>query len=168
MQWKLYFSNNFILAGLAIGFAGVLVLTSFSAPSFPGATDMKNQMIGIGVIITGGIAWAIGSLYSRYHPAKSTLLMSATIQMLAAGVVCLVASLLSGEWQGFSFEKVSIGAWSGLIYLIVMGSLVAYLSYLYLLAKKPPAMVSTYVYANPIVALLLGAAVAGEISHGKR
>ncbi len=161
-HWNFYFSSKFIIAGLAIGFIGVLVLTGFDKHSITGSLDMKYQLMGILVIVGGGIAWAIGSLYSKYYPSGTSLLMSATIQLIAAGVLCFVVSLFSGEWKEFSFGQVSLQAWMGLLYLIIMGSLVAYLSYLYLLAKKPPALVSSYVYVNPVVAILLGAAVAGE------
>jgi drug/metabolite transporter (DMT)-like permease len=161
-QWRFYFSNKPIIAGLVIGLLGVIILTVLGKESRSGNFDLKYQVAGILVIVGGGIAWAIGSLYAKYYPSGTSLLTAATIQLFSAGTVCFVVSVLSGESRNFSFENVSLQAWMGLSYLIIMGSLVAYLSYLYLLARKPPVLVGTYVYVNPIVAILLGAAVAGE------
>jgi drug/metabolite transporter (DMT)-like permease len=161
-QWSFYFSNKITIAGLMMGFIGVAMLVGFgrSGNSFMQSTD--KQWLGALVIIAGSIAWTSGSLFSKYKPAKNSMIMSASIQLLAAGFFCMAVSIFSGEAKDFSFGNVSFSAWLGFAYLMGMGSLVAYLSYLWLLTVRPVAIISTYVYVNPVVALLLGALIAGE------
>jgi drug/metabolite transporter (DMT)-like permease len=160
-QWSFYFSNKSIIAGLVLGFVGVMILIGFGNASTIKAAH-ANQLEGIVVILCGGIAWTAGSLYSKYKPAKASLLANGSIQLLAAGIVCILTSWIIGEWKHFSFSGTAASSWIALLYLIVMGSLVTYLSYLYLLKKRPAAQVSTYVYVNPVIAVLLGALLANE------
>lgn len=160
-QWSYYFSNKLIIAGLLIGFAGVAVLVGFG-PSTTGSKVGNLFLISILAIIVGDIASTIGSLYAKYRPAGDNLLMNGSIQLLATGLFTGIISLLAGDHRRIHWSQVSPASWLGLLYLIVMGSLVAYLSYLYLLKVRPAAQVSTYVYVNPVVALVLGALVAGE------
>jgi len=82
--------------------------------------------------------------------------------MLAAGTVFLLASLLLSEWKGFDFQAVSTGAWLSVLYLIFFGSLAAFSCYIWLLKVRSAAMVSTYAYVNPLIAVLLGVVFAGE------
>jgi drug/metabolite transporter (DMT)-like permease len=161
-QWSSYFSNKIIVTGLVLGFAGVAVLVAFTKSEHVYFQNTGKQWLGALALIVGSIAWTSGSLFSKYKPAKSSMLMSASIQLLAAGLFCMMASIFSGEAKNFSFVNVNTTAWLALIYLVVMGSLVAYLSYLWLLKIRPLAIVSTYVYINPVVAMLLGALIAGE------
>lgn len=88
--------------------------------------------------------------------------MNASVQLLVAGVFSVVVSIFIGEARNFNFAKVQPGAWLALLYLVTAGSLITYLCYLWLLKVRHPAQVSTYVYANPVVAVLLGALFAGE------
>ncbi|HEY6977603.1 MAG TPA: EamA family transporter, partial [Chitinophagaceae bacterium] len=145
-----------------IGFIGVTVLVGFdkSPHAFPVNSSMKTY--GTVALIAGGISWTVGSLYSKYKPAKNSVLMNAAIQLLAAGLFTFLISFLSGELNAFSFSHARKEAWSALLYLIVMGSVIAYLSYLWLLKVRPTAQVSTYVYVNPVVAVLLGAIIVHE------
>jgi len=161
-QWKFYFSNKSILTGLLLGFAGVSLLLGFGNQRPLLHANNSNQWQGIAVILFGGIAWTLGSLYSKYQPLKTPLLVNGSIQLLSAGIFCLLISGFAGEWSQFSFVKTEARSWAALAYLVVMGSLVAYLSYLYLLKKKSPAQVSTYVYINPVIAVLLGNFIANE------
>ncbi|PWU01520.1 MAG: EamA family transporter [Bacteroidetes bacterium] len=161
-QWSYYFSNKSILAGLIVGFMGVIVLVSEGHIATSSAGDSIQKTLSPFIILIGGVAWASGSLFSRYKPTKNSTIMNAGIQFLIAGTITLIISLASGEWNGFHFAQVSTEAWVALAYLIVMGSLVTYLAYLWLLKVRPPAQVSTYVYVNPVVALFLGIVMARE------
>ncbi|MER3499738.1 MAG: EamA family transporter [Chitinophagaceae bacterium] len=161
-QWAFYFSNKVLLAGLLIGFIGVAILVGFdtSSNSFHGDPSMRTYAVI--AVIAGGIAWTTGSLYSKYKPAKNSVLMNASLQLIIAGAFSLGVSVFSGELDHFNFRNTTTSAWSALGYLITMGSIIAYLSYLWLLKVRPVAQVSTYVYINPIVAVLLGAIIANE------
>jgi drug/metabolite transporter (DMT)-like permease len=79
----------------------------------------------------------MGSLYSKYKPANASLLVNGSVQLLS-GLFCLVISFFAGEWQHFSPGGINTSSWLALSYLIVMGSIVTYLSYLYLLKKRTP------------------------------
>lgn len=160
-QWSYYFSSKLIITGLLTGFIGVILLMNFKDPAAAGITSSK-QIAGAVIIILGGIAWAAGSLFSKYCPARNSLLMNGAIQLLVAGFFCLQLSIFSGESSGFNFSQVHASSWLALLYLLVMGSLVTYLCYLWLLKVRTAAQVSTYVYVNPVVALLLGTVIAGE------
>lgn len=160
-QWAYYFSNKMIIVGLLIGFAGVAILLGFGPLSnATGGTD--KQIAGVLAILAGEIAWIIGSLYSKYRPAGDSLIMNGSIQLLATGLFTGIVGLVVGEHHAMVWTQVSVNSWLALLYLITMGSIVAYLSYLYLLKIRPAAQVSTYVYVNPVVALLLGALIASE------
>ncbi len=161
-HWRYYFSNKSIVAGLVLGFVGVTLLLGFGNSASAPLLRNTNQLMGIVVILFGGLAWTMGSLYSKYKPARTSLLMNGSIQLLFAGVFCLVISVMSGELRNFSLIGINSSSWWALAYLIIMGSLVTYISYLYLLKKRSPAQVSTYVYINPVVAVLLGTLLANE------
>jgi drug/metabolite transporter (DMT)-like permease len=82
--------------------------------------------------------------------------------MLCGGVLLMLVAAARGEWQRFDLQNVtavSFGAW---IYLVLIGAIVGYTAYMWLLRHCEPAKVATYAYVNPIVAVLLGAAFAGE------
>jgi drug/metabolite transporter (DMT)-like permease len=161
-QWAFYFSNKLLLTGLLIGFVGVAILVSFdnSSNSFHGDPSMRTYAVI--ALIAGGIAWTAGSLYSKYSPAKNSVLMNASLQLIIAGAFSLGVSVFTGELDHFNFRNTATNSSLALLYLITMGSIVAYLSYLWLLKVKPVAQVSTYVYINPMVAVLLGAIIANE------
>lgn len=164
-QWSWYFSNKLIIAGLLTGFAGVVFLMNDKSAG-PAAVHSSRYIAGIIVIITGGIAWTAGSLFSKYYPASNSLLMNAAIQLMTGGFCSLTVSLFTGESERFSFAQVATVSWLALLYLTIIGSLVAYLCYLWLLKVRSAAQVSTYVYINPVVAVLLGALIAGEKISG--
>ena len=161
-QWSYYFSNKIILVGLLLGFIGVMLLTNFSHTDTSGLNRPGHAAFGVIAILLGGIAWTTGSLISKYTVTNTSLLMNGTIQLFATSVVCFLVSSLTGELKTFLVEQVSSQSMFALLYLIFMGSLVAYLSYIWLLNERPAVQVSTYVYINPLIAVLLGVIFAGE------
>lgn len=161
-QWSYYFSNKLIIAGLLVGFVGVVLLMSFGHTDTADNISSSKKLAGSLVIVGGGIAWTIGSLYSKYNPSQSSLLMNGSIQLLATGLFTGIISVAAAEPQKMDWSQVQFSSWMALLYLATMGSIVAYLSYLYLLKMRPAAQVSTYVYVNPAVALILGALIASE------
>ena len=114
------------------------------------------------MLVAGEISWAIGSLLSRHMELPHSAPLSTAIEMLAAGVVFLVLSTLTHEPQYFDVGRVSGKSLAGLIYLIIFGSIIAFSAYVWLLKVSTPAKVATYAYVNPVVALFLGWAFAGE------
>lgn len=160
-QWSFNFSNGLILSGILVGFAGILYLFSLKGDAGPVHTDV-SRFAAMSVLILGCISWAGGSLYLKYQPGSLSTTMGAGVQMLAAGVFSLVVGWQQGEWNRFSIHTISPESWAGLLYLITFGSLIGYLSYVWLLGRRPAVQVGTYAYVNPAVALLLGWLMAAE------
>jgi drug/metabolite transporter (DMT)-like permease len=84
-------------------------------------------------------------------------------QLFSAGIFSFVIAFVRKEWGNFSIASVPVASWLGLFFLIFFGSLVGYLSYIWLLSVKPAALVSTHTYINPIVAVLAGWIITSQI-----
>jgi len=136
--------------GLAVGFVGVILLNL--------ENGLRANPLGAGVLIMSAMSWAFGSTLSTRLELPGGL-MSSAVEMLVAGVVTLTLSLGIGERL---HSAPSESAWLALIYLIIFGSLVAYSAYMYLLRHVRPTLATSYAYVNPVVAVALGAAIAGE------
>lgn len=161
-NWKNYFSNLPIVAGLVIGFIGLILFLkgSISATNPDGNTVLR--IIAFGVLALSSISWVIGSLYSKNNPASQSSFMNSAQQLIAAGFASILIASFKGEWSSFHIATVSLASWLGLSFLIFFGSIVAYLSYIWLLQVKEPVLVSTHTYINPIVAVLVGWIIASE------
>jgi len=159
--WKINFDSKFTIVGLIIGFAGVFlllyksILNSFSDGG-------RLEMGGMLLATIAAISWAGGSLYSKYYSKATSAIVNSTWQMFAAGIAFSLCSLLRGEADGFDFSNVLPQAWWAMAYLVVFGSIAGFSAYIWLLKVKPATQVSTYAYVNPVVAVLLGVAFAGE------
>ena len=153
-QWKFHFANKPIIIGLLIGFAGVLSL--FAGKSDIHFSDNKMQLISFFILVLGSISWASGTLYSKYKKTNGSNGMKASIQMMAAGLIASVTSISTGELHQFSWSNVSTEAIMAVAYLITFGSLIGYMSFVFLMSVRPPSIVGTYAYVNPVVAVFLG------------
>lgn len=161
-QWKNYFYNKLVVLGILLGFAGIIFLFGFPKANAPASASGHMQLISIALITGGSISWAAGSLYSRTIRSASSTIMTVSLQLLAAGLCALLVSSLLGELHGFSWNQVQPEAWLALLYMLVMGSVVTYVAYIWLLTIRPAVQVGTYAYVNPVIAVLLGWAFAGE------
>jgi drug/metabolite transporter (DMT)-like permease len=153
-HWKENLSDKFILIGLAIGLAGIIMLSSNK-----GSINLrgdKRQLISFFVLLCGSMLWSIGSLYSKYSVTNGSTSMKASIQMMGAGLFAFVVSLAAGEFTNFSWSQISTSSIEAMLYLITFGSLVGFIAYVWLLDVRPPAIVGTYAYVNPAVAMFLG------------
>jgi drug/metabolite transporter (DMT)-like permease len=115
------------------------------------------------VLIVAALSWSIGSLYSRKASLPSSSLLGTGMEMLVGSVGLFAFSSMVGEWSQFQLTTISMRSVGGLIYLILFGSLIGFVCYTWLLRNAPTPIVSTYAYVNPVVALLLGSVIAGEI-----
>ena len=147
-----------VLAGLVLGFVGIIVLVG------PGNVGGHGDVRPLGalVLILGSLAWAIGSFWSRDAKLPDSGLLTTGMEMLGGGMLLLIVGVVSGELSHFDVHHVSRSSAIGLAYLITFGSLLGFTSYIWLLDKVSPARLGTYAYVNPIVAVLLGWAIAGE------
>jgi drug/metabolite transporter (DMT)-like permease len=89
-------------------------------------------------------------------------LFATGLQMVLGGLILLVASVATGELDGFDWGTVSTTSWLGVLYLLTMGSLVGYTTYAWLLTVAPLPRIATYAYVNPVVAVFLGWLILGE------
>jgi len=110
--------------------------------------------------LVAAVSWAAGSLYARGAALPGDLLLGAAMQMLAAGALLAVVGAASGE--AAQMHTPSLASLGALAYLVVVGSLVAYSSYVWLMRSAPTSIVSTYAFVNPAIAVALGAAFLGE------
>jgi drug/metabolite transporter (DMT)-like permease len=145
------------LAGLALGFAGIIVLVWPEVWS--GGERGRELIAGIVAIQVACLGWALGTAYTRRHPSSSDPLAAATVQMLLSGVMLLGLASAAGEWEALHFSPRSLAA---MIYLTVAGSTIAYTAYVYAIQHLPISTVSLYAYINPIIAVLLGALLLAE------
>jgi drug/metabolite transporter (DMT)-like permease len=159
-NWKSNLTSKNTVFGLVAGFIGVLLLFWETAAGAI-AGGHTYGIAGFAVLVVGTISWAGGSLYSKARPGGSAI-VSAAWQMLAAGAAFVPFSMLNHEWQGFEWTSVPAGGWLSVLYLVAMGSLAGYSAYVWLLRVKPVTQVSTHVYVNPVVAVLLGMFFAKE------
>lgn len=161
-NWKNYFSNLPVVAGLVIGFIGLILFLKGSIVASMHDGSALMRIVAFGVLAVSSISWVIGSLYSKNNPADQSTFMNSAQQLLAAGFASIVIASLKGEWNSFNIMSVPVVSWLGLSFLILFGSIVAYLSYIWLLQVKDPVLVSTHTYINPIVAVLVGWIIASE------
>jgi drug/metabolite transporter (DMT)-like permease len=147
-----------ILAGLALGAAGLVILVG------PGEVLGSEgfSIPALLVLVAGTFCWAGGSLFSRGSRLPGSPVMATAVTLLAGGTGLALVGLLAGELSRFDPSAVSMRSVLATVYLFVFGSIVGFSAYLWLLRVTTVARVSTYAYVNPIVAVLLGWALAGE------
>jgi drug/metabolite transporter (DMT)-like permease len=145
------------LIGLLLGFAGLALLVD---PSGEGGAEP----VGALVVIVGAFAWAAGSLWSRRLPLPRDTLLAAAMGMLAGGTLLAIVSALSGEFDDARFTREALAATA---YMVVVGSLIGFSAYVWLLKVVPASTVSTYAYVNPVIAVLLGWAFNDEVITGR-
>ena len=146
------------VVGIALGLAGVGILVLPAGPN-----DAGFDLLGIAVLGIAPIGWAHGSLWAaRAARLPSRPLLATGIQMLAGSAALATEAAIGGEWGRFDPGQVSPASFWAIVYLIVIGSLVGYNAYAYLLRNAPLEVASTYAYVNPVVAVVLGAIVLSE------
>lgn len=152
-RWPEYFSSKFIIAGLIVGFAGIFLFLK------SGHLQINHSQIGLiatFVVLLSTVWWVLGSLLINNSRGKSSVMMNSSMQLLPAAAVSGLIAVFTGEFSGFSFAQVPVKAWMALLFLIIFGSLIAYLSFIWLMTKRPLAIISTHTYVNPVVAVFLG------------
>lgn len=153
-----------VILGLAVGFSGIFLLVG--PASLIGSGQSFNPL-GIGTLLMAAFLWAVGSIYSRGADMPKSSLMATGAEMLTGSLALMLVSGLTGEWSGFHIAEVSTNSWLGLLYLITIGSLVGFVSYIWLLQNAPVSLVATYPYVNPLVAVMLGAWLADEVVNAR-
>ena len=148
--------------GLVLGFAGIALLIGPGIAGAHAGSELGANPAWALVPVLGSLSWSWGSLWSRRIAMPTSGVMSTAIGLTAAGLAQLVFAALAGDFAHWQPAAVPWTAWAALAYLVVFGSAIGFGSYLYLLRRVPPAVVATYAFVNPVVAMTLGWAFGGE------
>ena len=149
------------LLGLALGFLGLVALLwpSFHAAGHGAAGSRPMQVVAALVVLLGAFSWAAGSVLSRRLRLPVDPLVAAGWEMLAAGLCNVLLATAAWEWPRAVWNIHSCAA---IAYLLLFGSLLGFSCYIWLIHHVPVAKVATYAYVNPVIAVILGAAILGE------
>jgi len=146
-----------LLVGVLLGVGGVALI--FAADVRTGRSEMLNSL----VVLIGAASWSIGMVYSRSAALHPDSHMAAAMSLLAGAMLLFLGGTVTGEIAALHVTAISMKSLLALVYLAVAGSLVAYSAYFWLLDRFPPTLISTHTFVNPLVALALGWALAGEV-----
>lgn len=136
--------------GVAVGFVGIALLNV--------GGSLHGQLTSALLLIFAAASWSFGSVWGKRLEMPVGLMASAT-QMLIGGLALLLMSVLQGEvWP----QQISQKSWGAMLFLVVLGSLVAYSAYQYLLKTVRPLIASSNTFVNPVVAFTVGIWFANE------
>jgi drug/metabolite transporter (DMT)-like permease len=144
-----------IVAGTVIGFVGVAVLIG---PTSGGGLDP----FGVAVCLLSPVFWATGSLFSRSAHVPRRPLVGTAMQMLAGSAILFVLAIVTGDIFRLRPAEIAPESLAAIVYLILVGSLVGYTAYVWLLRVAPISLVSTYAFVNPVIAVALGSLILAE------
>jgi drug/metabolite transporter (DMT)-like permease len=147
-----------VLVGLLLGFLGVALLVGDGAS----AGGDGRVLAGAAGLVAAAALWAAGSLLSRRVALPPSPILATGMEMIAGGAALLLVGSVVGEWGRLDPGAVSLRSALSFVYLAVAGSIVAFTAYVWLLRVSTPSKAATYAYVNPVVAVLLGWAFAGE------
>jgi drug/metabolite transporter (DMT)-like permease len=145
-----------LVGGMILGLVGVGVLMGGSMFGSPG------ELTGIVAVLLSGIAWSVGVHFSRRVALPSDTLAASAITLLCGSALLWIASAATGEIARLNTSAVTTKSILGLAYLGFFGTIIAFTAYTWLLSHISATVVSTHTYVNPIIAVLLGWALAGE------
>ncbi|PYK65507.1 MAG: multidrug transporter [Verrucomicrobia bacterium] len=146
--------------GFTLGFAGTFLLVQRRAGDVHAFSSTPG--LGIGVVLFSAFVWSIGSLYARKTRSATSPFMAAALQMVCGGALLTLLALGTGEASRFNPAAVTTRSLLAYAYLVLIGSLLAFTAYIWLLQICDPAKVATYAYVNPVVAIFLGWSLGGE------
>lgn len=137
--------------GIAIGFAGVVVLVIH--------TELRAEPFALMLLVVASASWALGSIWSRHLPQPASVWMASATQLLCGGIGMLVVAVLRGEQLA---DDVPPEGWLALGYLALFGAVIAFSAYAFLLKNTRPALATSTAYVNPVIAVALGALLLDE------
>ncbi len=171
--WRSNFSNKWMITGLALGFIGIALFSRFSnvgdtatvsTAANTTLTTIPDSIKGTFLVFLSTFFWVGGTLYARKRQSNEHFspIVGTAVQHIAAAIACFAIAFSLGEWNGFTPSAIPHQAWGALAFLVVMGSLVAFSAFSWLVKVRPPAQVSTHTYVNPVVAVIIGGLIARE------
>jgi drug/metabolite transporter (DMT)-like permease len=152
-----------VALGVIIGLAGVAVLIGGGgAPGAATSAGSRALLFGRLSLLGASLSWVVGSLIQHRLPLPKSAAVATAMEMVVAAPLLALASLVHGDVGRFQLAAITPGAWAALAYLVVFGSLAGFGSYTYVLVHAGPTRASTGAFVNPLIAVVLGAALAGE------
>ncbi|HSB65886.1 MAG TPA: EamA family transporter [Anaerolineales bacterium] len=148
------------LMGVLIGLIGMLILID---PWKSADAPQGYNSLGVVVLLLAALSWSIGSLYSHTANLPKSGLLGTGMELLAGSAGSYLIGLATGEMSQLNLSSITLSSLGGLAYLIIVGSLVGFVCYTWLLREAPTSLVVTYAYVNPLVAILLGSFIANEV-----
>ena len=149
-----------VSAGVLLGLAGIAILVT---PDRSPAKSLGFDLFGVAALLLAALSWAIGSIYGRGADLPKSPLLGTGMEMLAGSAGLFIAGTISGEWGRLELASINARSLWGLTYLVVVGSLVGFVAYSWLIRVAPMPVVSTYAYVNPLIAVILGSLLAQEV-----
>jgi len=147
------------LMGVLVGLAGIGLLVG---PAELSGNHLGLDPSGVMALLLASLLWAVGSLYSRTAELPASPLLGTGMEMLAGSVGLFAMGTLSGEWGRLHLAAITSSSLWGLAYLVVVGSLVGFVAYTWLLRVAPTPLVATYAYVNPLLAVMVGSLLGRE------
>lgn len=148
--------NLITIAGLVLGLGGILIIFSDYLQA------LLNSSFALGIVlgIIATMTWALGTLYTVRHARDFNAYYSLGWQMFLSGIILTVVSAFDSKFV--PLKDVNATTWYSIAYLVVIGSIITFGAFIYALKRLPAAQASIYAYINPIVAVIVGALLAGE------
>jgi drug/metabolite transporter (DMT)-like permease len=141
------------ITGMILGFGGICIIFYEHLEDF----FKSNFLFGVLLSFAATWSWAFGTLYTKKHAANFNPYFSLGLQMVISAISLIIFTQVTGI--GISFTAIPWQSWAAIGYLVLFGSVISFIAYIYALQNMPTEQVSIYAYINPIVALLIGAAI---------
>ncbi len=136
--------------GVAVGYVGIALLV------LPGDQPTGVDLAAALILIVAAFSWSVGSVLSRDLPAPSNAALATALAMGCGGLAMLLAGTFAGEWGDVDPGVLSLRTGVAFAYLVLIGSILGFSAFIWLLQRAPISQVATYAYVNPVVALVLG------------
>jgi len=149
-----------VLAGVVMGMIGLVLLAS---PNIGEQGSAEVPLLGVAALVLAAIGWGGGSVMAHRRRLPTSPSMATGMMMIGGGMQLAVAAWGSGELRSFTLSQVTPASWAAYFYLIVFGSIIGFTAFTYLLTITTPQVVGTSAYVNPLVAVLLGWSLVGEV-----
>ena len=146
--------------GVVIGLVGISILID---PVKTTGQQHGYNPLGVAALLLAALSWSIGSIYSRGANLPKSGLLGNGMELLAGSAGSFLLGLVTGEAGRLNIAAITLRSVAGLAYLIVVGSLIGFVCYTWLLRVAPTTLVVTYAYVNPLVAVILGSLLAQEV-----
>ncbi|WP_129716127.1 EamA family transporter [Pedobacter sp. SYP-B3415] len=160
-----YLRNKKMLAALLFGFGGIVFLFARQVGAESSGFGL-SQVYGTLAVLLSCVCWVLSSLYYSRHMQGTPLVSGLSWQLLGGALACILALLLTGEHMKADWLTLNSTAWTAVGYLAIAGSICAFFAYHWLLRAWPPAVVGTYAYINPVIAVIIGYFLANEPLSG--